>query len=366
MSRFAKRGRSLIIVTVLVIGVVGWMASGMIDSGTRAQSAEASDKKAKTVEFTVAIREEKAREITRFVVVQGSLKAERSVTIRSEVKGTIAEILAKKGTRLKAGDPIVRVSVDDRQAQLAKAKAALAKAVRDYEAAQKLGERGFQTTARIATLKADLESAKAALRSVEIELKNLTVRAPFDGVLNDRFVEKGDLLAVKDKVGTLVDADPIIALADISQQNIAEIKLGGVAQVELVNGKTAMGKISFISTEASEETRTFRVEIRVANSDGAIRAGSTVGVRIPVEKVMAHFVSPQLLVLGRGENALGVMTVSDKNVVRFAKVEIVRATATGVWVRGLPESVRIIVRGQGFVRPGQTVKVKRLAARKPK
>jgi len=361
-KKLYQRSKPIIIVTLLILVVVAWMASGMMDTTQRAQSAEATAPKKEVPPFTVAVRVETAKEITRYVVVQGSLRAERSVTIRSEIKGTVAEVLAKKGARLKTGDPIVRLSTDDRQARLAKAKAELAKTVRDFEAATKLGERGFQTSARIAALKADLESAKASLRAMEIEIANLTIRAPFDGILNDRFVETGDLLAVKDKIGTIVDADPIIALADVSQQNIAEIKMGGVAQVMLVGGKSASGKISFISSEASEDTRTFRVEIRIANGDGKIRAGSTVEVRIPVEKVKAHFISPQLLVLGRGQNALGVMTVDDKNVVKFRKVGIVRAGAVGVWISGLPDKVRIIVRGQGFVRAGQSVNVKRLDA----
>jgi len=364
-KKLFQRSKPIIIVTFLILVVVAWMASGMMDSAQRAGTAEASAPKKEAAPFTVAVRVETAKEITRYVVVQGSLRAERSVTIRSELKGTVAEVLAKKGARLKAGDPIVRLSTDDRQARLAKAKAALAKTVRDYEAAIKLGERGFQTSARIAALKADLESAKAGLRSMEIEIANLTIRAPFAGVLNERFVETGDLLAVKDKIGTIVDADPIIALADVSQRNIAEVKMGGIANVMLVGGKPAAGRISFISSEASEETRTFRVEIRIANSDGKIRAGSTVEIRIPVEKVKAHFVSPQLLVLGRGRNALGVMTVDNKNVVKFHKVGIVRAGALGIWVSGLPGKVRIIVRGQGFVRAGQKVRVKRLGAATP-
>jgi len=356
-SQLLNRSKSIVLVVFLILIVVGWMASGMMEAGSRAQLSEKSKEK-KADDFTVAVQEQQAKEITRYVVVQGSLRAERSVIVRSEVPGTVEAVLAKKGAVLKAGDPIIRLSTDDRQARLAKA--ALAKATRDYNAAIQLGDRGFQTPARIAAMKAELESAKAALHAIEIEIGNLTIRAPFGGVLNERFVEKGDLLTIKYRVGSIVDADPIIALADISQRNIAEIKKGGLAKIVLVNGKVVTGTISFISAEASQETRTFRVEIRIQNKDRAIRAGSTVGVRIPVEKVMAHFVSPQLLVLGRGGNALGVMTVSDGNVVKFHPVAMVRAGAAGVWVRGLPASVRIIVRGQGFVRAGQTVKVKRL------
>lgn len=363
-KRLLQRSKPIIMVVLLILAVVAWMASGMLGADSQADTAEASTQKKKAAPFTVAVRDQNAKEITRYVIVQGSLKAERSVSVRAEIKGTVARILAKKGALLKAGDPIVQLSTDDRQARLAQAKAALAKAARDYDAATKLGERGFQTTARIAALKADLESAKAALRAMEIEIANLTIRAPFGGVLNERYVETGDLLAVKDKVGDIVDADPVIALADISQRSISEIRLGGVAKVLLVGGETVTGKISFISAEASPETRTFRVEIRIPNPAGKIRAGSTVEVRIPVEKVMAHFVSPQLLVLGRGEKALGIMTVNDENVVLFRKVDIVRAGAVGIWVRGLPEKVRIIVRGQGFVRAGQTVDTKRVVPKK--
>jgi len=355
MLHRAVKGPVLIALAIAGIAIL-WIASGAIWKSEASKTPTAAEKT--VTKFRVAVRQSRGQTIVRSITVQGALHPSRSVVLRSEVSGLVAEILARKGALLKAGDPIVRIAVGDREARLAKAKAKLAQASRDYQSAAKLGKKGYQTGARIAALKAEMESAAASLAEIELEIKRLTIRASFAGVLNARPVEKGDYLGIRDEVATVIEIDPIVAVADVAQQNVAALKVGGKARLRTLNGQEVTGRIRFISAQAAADTRTFRVEIEIPNPDGKLLAGSSLVINLPVETVKAHFMSPQLLVLGSDKNELGVMTVDETDRVVFRKVRVVRATTGGIWVSGLPDGIRLIVRGHGFVRPGEAVAVK--------
>ena len=109
-----------------------------------------------------------------------------------------------------------------------------------------------------------------------------------------------------------------------------------------------------MGTAAAAETRTFLVEVEVANEDGAIPAGISAEIVIPTGEVTAHFLSPSIVSLDT-QGALGVKTVNAENEVEFFPIEIVRAQIEGIWVTGLPDTVDVITVGQGYVNAGETV-----------
>jgi multidrug efflux system membrane fusion protein len=333
------------------------MASGhLLASGDQKGPAVAAQQQRKKPAFRVMVKTLTAKRIHRYILVQGHITPNRTVTLRAETPGRVIRVIAKKGQRVKAGQVIVRLEAADRMAKLEHAKAKVAQTRRDLAAAEKLIGKGFQTDSQLKTLKAAHEAAKATLKAMLVDIDRLTIRAPFEGVLNDRAVEKGGYVATHDAVATIVDDDPVVAIADVAQQNVARLKLGGRATVILINGKTVEGWIRYISVQADDETRTFRTEVEIPNRDRANIAGSTAQVRIPIEQLSAHFMSAQFLTLNETGD-LGVKSVDRNGKVAFHKVEVVRAAADGVWVSGLPKTVRLIVRGQGFVRPGQIVQV---------
>lgn len=337
--------------------VVVWMASGAV-LNSDAQENQASEAK-EAPSFTVGVRRSNAKEMTRAIVIQGALEPARSVMVRAEVAGKVEAILARKGEKVKAGDPIARLAANDRTSLLAKAKAQFAQADRDYQAAVKLGRSGYATESRLATLKAQLEIARAAVETAELAVRHLTIRAPYAGVLNALPIEIGKYIAVGDEVAAVVEVDPITAVVYVAQHDVAQIHVGNSAHLQIVTVATVTGKIRFVSAEADKETRSFRVEIDIPNPDGRLRAGASVEVSLPVETLKAHFISPQYLTLGEvdksGKRGLGVKIVDADDVVRFRPIRIVEAKSDGAWVAGLPNNVRLIVRGHAFVEAGQKV-----------
>ena len=193
-----------------------------------------------------------------------------------------------------------------------------------------------------------------------IELNRTEVKAPFDGYIED-IVKPGNLLERGQLCATIIELDPITFIAEVPENSIKEVREGQDVNISLVTGDNIQGKLTFVSKSASVATRTFRVEAEIANSSGIVRDGISGTMVIDTDPVLAHKISPSILLLAdNGE--LGVKTVNSENIVEFFPIQIIQDTEEGIWVAGLPDFSNIIVLGQGFVETGQIVSVTNLAS----
>lgn len=193
-----------------------------------------------------------------------------------------------------------------------------------------------------------------------IELNRTEVKAPFDGYIED-IVKPGNLLERGQLCATIIELDPITFIAEVPENSIKDVREGQNVNISLVTGDNIQGKLTFVSKSASVATRTFRVEAEIANPSGIVRDGISGTLVIDTDPVLAHKISPSILLLAdNGE--LGVKTVNSENMVEFFPVQIIQDTEEGIWVAGLPDFSNIIVLGQGFVETGQIVSVTNLAS----
>ena len=186
------------------------------------------------------------------------------------------------------------------------------------------------------------------------------VKAPFDGYLETFSVKEGDYLNTGAVCATIIDPDPMRLIGEVSEKEINFVKVGAKAEAELISGKKVEGVVSFVSTSANKGTRTFRVEIDVKNPDRSIRDGVSAQIAIKGDTILAHKISPSILMLGEA-GELGIRTVNEDDQVEFKKIEILEDSMEGIWITGLPKNTRIITVGQEYVFQGQTVNVKEIS-----
>ena len=186
------------------------------------------------------------------------------------------------------------------------------------------------------------------------------VKAPFDGYLETFSVKEGDYLNTGAVCATIIDPDPMRLIGEVSEKEINFVKVGAKAEAELISGKKVEGVVSFVSTSANKGTRTFRVEIDVKNPDRSIRDGVSAQIAIKGDTILAHKISPSILMLGEA-GELGIRTVNEDDQVEFKEIEILEDSIEGIWITGLPKKTRIITIGQEYVFQGQTVNVKEIS-----
>jgi multidrug efflux system membrane fusion protein len=348
--RLSTSLKAALLIGALVLIYFG--ASAVFRGGS--DVAEAAD--AGPARFTVIAEEFTAQEWQDIVSVRGATEAGRKVTLRAETAGLVNETPTPQGAAVKTGDVLCRLRVDAREAALAEARAARAKATLDFNAAKRLAEEGFRSETAVAAARAALDQARSAVEQAETLLQQTIIRAPFDGVFDKRMVEVGDFMRAGDACGIVVQTGPFLVVGAVSEKDIRKISEGDRGVATLVTGETVEGELSFVSRVADPQTRTFRVELQVPNENGALRDGVTASFRVAADRIQA-IKTPRATLVLNDEGLIGVRTVDDAGHVAFNQVEIIGEADDGVFVSGLGETAFIITRGQQFVRAGQTVSV---------
>ena len=359
---------SILVAATLAVGVTLWILSGNLppelaaslqSPGETAESAETvADAEAPTEVQrkipSVRIYESSARTRQAMIRIAGLTEASRSGRIMAETVGAIRVIDIEEGDIVSKGDALGRIEIDERTAIVREAEALVAQRVIEYDAAAKLASKGFQSEIRRAQAHAELEAAKASLDRAKLDLSKTRVAAPFDGVVATKDAEVGDLVQVGDLIATVVDLDPLLIVAKVSEREVGLLTQGGLAEARLITGETVQGIVSYIAPRADENTRTFRVEVEISDTGNRLKAGVTAELQLPAKQSEAHLISPALLTLN-DVGDVGVKTVDDQKKVRFFPIRVIEDTPEGLWVLGLPETTTLISVGQEFVSDGEEV-----------
>lgn len=346
--------RPWIIAIGLTVIVALWLASGL--TGGKPSTTTGADRPAGSPASLarVQVRVQQAEPVTRTISVYGRTAPARKVEIKAETSGRVTALGIARGEPAKAGQPLVKLDLRDRQARLEQARASVSEHQSAWEAQQELKPQGYISDTQLAETRAKLEGARAELIRAELDLEYMNVRAPFDGSVQERAVEVGDYVRAGDPVATFVDNTTLVVTGSLAEQDAGFVSVGGAATAVLVTGQEARGRIRYLAPVAEESTRTFTVELEVPNPGGRLPAGVTAEMRIPGGEVLAYRVAPSLLTLDASGD-LGIKTVDAAGQVAFHKVDIAHSEANGIWVTGLPGTASIIVVGQGYVSAGQPV-----------
>ena len=281
----------------------------------------------------------KEETMTRAVELVGTLAAVDQVTISSEADGKVSRILADLGDRVKAGQTLVQVDREKQQynfdqqraslekalAQLGapdaqhlpeaektpdvqKAAADLAQAKQAHDRASQLFKRTLvpqQTLDDAATtlqsrqasydlslqnaknLRASIQASEASMKLADRQLRDTEIRAPFDGIVEKRLVNLGELVKTQMPVMAIVRVDPLKVIAEIPEKMAPWIKQGQPVQlrVDAYPEQTFSGKVSRISPAVNAATRAFPFEALVPNQDATLKPGTFARVHIVSGKV---------------------------------------------------------------------------------
>lgn len=285
--------------------------------------------------------------------------------------------------------PEALARVPEARAMLAQAQAQLTAAEIDGNAATRLAESGFGSDTRAATATAGVAGAQAGVESAmagveaatagvqsaeagvqsamagvraaqasvaraEAAIGQLTITAPFSGLLETDTAELGSLMQPGALCATIIQLDPIKLVGFVPETQVDRIRVGATAGAQLASGFRVQGEVTFLSRSADPSTRTFRVEITVPNSDLTIRDGQTADILIQTEGTPAHLLPSSALTLN-DDGALGVRLVDGDGIVQFAEITLLRDTPRGTLVTGLPDQADVIIIGQEFVTAGVAV-----------
>lgn len=361
-SRLFKPSRVLAV--ALILGAAGWIASGEL--GPQAQEnagREGNDPPREAVHRQkVGVRAVTVEQHSNISVVSCVTDAQHRAFAVARGAGLIEELKVTRGQSVRKGDLIALVSDEGRQAALAQAEALLLQRQAEYDANKRLIETGNAPRNNLPALEAGLAAAKSAVAAAQAEIERVRVIAPWDGIIDNVPVQLGSAVQAGTQIVEIVGPDPMMAVGSVTERLRSSLRVGQEAEVRFIDGSTARGTVGFVSLTASQQTRTYQVEVRMENKDARIPDGVTCELAVTLDPVPATPVPRSALVFS-DDGRLGVRVVGTDDTARFVAVSLVDDQQSIIWVGGLDATTRLIVTGQDFIKDGDTVEATEADAR---
>ena len=305
---------------------------------------------------TVNARQFVHEQIPMTLTLYGRTRPDRIITVSSELAARIVGVKAERGSLIRKGETLISLREGNLRAELKSARAQVKKARLDLDSALALQKKKLIADNQLPQLELAVAEAESRLQSLQIDLNNTRIEAPVDGILHHRMVELGDFIDRGNPVAEILDLDPLIVSVDVTQEFIESLTAGDKAEIRLLGERSAVATVRYISRKANDATRTFNVELAIANPDMKLPAGLSVEADLVMGQVRAVELSPALLSLNES-GIPGIKWVDRNNIVQFTPAEIVKTGSNSFWLSGIPTNARIITRGQGFVKEGSRVAV---------
>ena len=324
----------------------------------------------------VSVQPVAATDLQETIDVVGTLEAKFTADVKSEVTGVVTDVYVTEWVPVRRGDRLARLDSRETEAGIETLRAAEAqarvgqnRAQREYERAQQLQKYGLITPQAFDDAKTAVEAADAAMtaaraqiKAAETRLSKLLIVSPMDGVVALRGVSVGD--RVENMGGTasmfrIVDNRVLDLTVSVPSSRLASVRVGQTLDFssETLPGRVFAGKVKFINPAIDSASRSAKVIVEVANSDGALRDGAfakgrmTVGGRSGVLQVRKD-----ALLNWNLETAKAEVFVLNGDKVQRRLITTGMGSATTVEVlSGLQAGDQVVTRGAFALRDGDRV-----------
>lgn len=291
------------------------------------------------------------------VAAIGSLEADQSIVVTTEISGAVTSIAFEDGQRLAKGDVIVTLDQASLKAKQMQADARLALTQANHQRAQNLFAKGSGTARARDEALNDLRSAQADVAAAASDLDKATIRAPFAGTVGLRQISLGQYLEPGNPIATLADLDHLRIDFRVSEIYLTSVDKG--QDVELTfdarPGEHFKGVVSAVDPVIDPEGRALRVRALLDNKEGKLRPGLFGRVNV-VTLRRESIVIPEEAIIASETGGNAVFVVGAGNVAKMVDVEIGERLPGKVEIRnGLSLGDEIIISGQLKVRDGDVV-----------
>ncbi len=297
------------------------------------------------------------RDIADYIETNGTLEAENDVDIVARIGGPVVELKGEEGMFVREGDLLARIDPEPAEAQLELLRVTLEEARLALERANATLASGILSQEAYDQAVSRHETAKAQIRSQEIQLEYTEIRAPFSGQIVERAIKFAENISVNQRLFRLSDFDPLLCPIQVPEKDLPSLRLRQSAYVTVDSypDRKFNASVLRISPVVESATGTVKVTLSV-QGENVLRPGMFASVFLEVDRRSGSLVIPKrALVL---ESIGDTVYVFDDGVARRREVELGFAEADSVEVTsGLEEGERVIVVGQDSVSDGTAVYV---------
>ena len=306
----------------------------------------------------VRVAEAKTRSVFRGVETVGTLMPDTEVVVSAEVSGPLARVLAEEGDRVKRGDVLAVVEETEYRLRLREAEAAYAQSQAELARKETLFREAIISQQQYDDVKARFALAKARRDLARERLRKTQILAPIAGRVKARKVSAGEYVRPGTPLFVLIRTHPLKLVATVPEKEAARIRKGQRVrlQVDIHPGRVFKGHVSLVAPHVDETTRTLRIEARVPNPRGELKAGLFARAMILFEAQDPALLVPAVAV--RQEDGTQRVFVVDGDTVRKVRVRVGKRFGADLEIlQGLRPGDRVVVAGHQELADGTHVRI---------
>ncbi|HWQ95166.1 MAG TPA: efflux RND transporter periplasmic adaptor subunit [Gammaproteobacteria bacterium] len=296
--------------------------------------------------------------VTRDITAVGSMNANESVIIRSEIAGRIQTIHFSEGESVTQGAELITLDATEFRAQLAETTATVKLNELNFRRAQELQTKNLLSRQSYDEAQAKLAESRAQQNIEEARLAKTKLFAPFGGVLGLRQVSPGDYIKEGQDIVNLEDIASLKLDFRVPETYLAEIKLDQEVNLEVdaYPGRTFNGKVYAIDPRIDAQTRAVLLRAHIPNTDLLLRPGMFARVNLVLEQRTAALLVPEQALAPKGEEQFVYRIVAGKALQSKVKTGQRRNGKVEI-LEGLSSGDTVVTAGQTKLHDGTAVKV---------
>lgn len=282
-ERPRPRRRAFIVGAIVVAGLALTYFLTRGNSGAAAAQGEAAAGGAGAMPpMPVDVDTARQQTIVDAVRATGRIEAVQAIELRPDEQGRVTALLFQEGQTVASGTPLVRIDDAMLRAQAERATADRDLARQQLERVRRLRDQNASTPADLERGEAAARSAEAALAMLQLQIERSTVRAPFAGVVGQRFVSTGDYVTSATRLLTLQTVDPQRAVIEVPERHAVSLKRGQIVEFNVAAqpGRVFRAQVDFIDPVVQGDNRTILVKARAPNPNRMLRPGMFIEARL--------------------------------------------------------------------------------------
>ncbi len=264
-----------------------------------------------------------------YLTLTGSLRASQESEVAADASGKVTATFVERGQKVKQGDTLAildargaALSASQAAAQTGLARAQLEQAQKECDRVKSLFQSGAisqaeydRTTSQCATTQFSAAAAQAQQQSAQKIVGDSVIRAPFSGIVGERYVNVGQYVQPSTRVVSLYNPDPLRLELTVPEANVGNIKPDQPVKFTVASfgdDQTFTGAVKFISPNVRPTTRDLVIEALVPNGDGKLRPGMFAVATLSFGEKKATVVPTSSI--KKDETGARVFIVNDKHV----------------------------------------------------
>ncbi len=221
----------------------------------------------------VEVQEVQPRPFIETLQLSCSIKAFEDILVAPEEGGTVKEWKFEKGARIRKGETIVCLNDDVLKPSYESALAQYHSAELTFEKQRKVYTEQAVSEWQLKTTEFTRDAAKAQAELMRARWERTRIKSPIDGILDDRYVDAGEMAPPGVPIARIVNIRNVKALVNVPERYAGRIRVGAPIRLTVLAypGELFEGRITYIGAAISPDNRTFPVEAVLPNADAKLK-----------------------------------------------------------------------------------------------